>query len=286
MGDSISTQEFTLMQKYIRDYCGIQIEKDKAYLIESRLGRLLSECGAKNFIDFYHRLTGAGCPGTLADKVTDAITIKETQWFRDKTPWRILEDVLLPGYINELRKGSRSSVRIWSAACSTGQEPYSTAMCIDRYLKRHGIGDIRLSDFEILATDISPAVLEAARTGRYDNISVMRGLDDDYRSRYMRQEGRHWVVDEKITGAVNFKQLNLCNSFLLLGRFDVIFCRYVTIYFFEELKSQVLRKMASALNHRGVLFLGNSEIFADYRENFVSEEYKGSVYFRVARCGT
>jgi len=272
------------MQKYIKDRCGIQIPEDKAYLIESRLAKLLAEYSAKSFTDLYHMLCDHRNNNELTEKVIDAITINETQWFRDKTPWRILEDILLPVYVKELREKKRSRVRIWSAACSTGQEPYSTAMCINNYLSRRGVDDIGLFDFEILATDISQAALQIARIGRYDNISAMRGLDDTYRNRYLKREGQVWVIDERLKKAVSFQQFNLCKSFLLLGQFDIIFCRYVTIYFFEEFKKEVLRKMASALNPKGVLFLGNSEIFSEPGEDFVVEEYKGGVYYRVRRC--
>ena len=271
------------MQKYIKEQCGIQITLDRAYLIESRLSKLLSELGLRNYFELYRMVCADRVVGEVVEKVIDEITTNETQWFRDKTSWKIIENVLLPVYIKEIRGQNRTKVRIWSAACSTGQEPYSTAMCIDNYLYRNKINDIKLAHFEILATDISQAALQVAKTGKYDSISVQRGMDDTYKLRYLKQLNRTWIIDEKIKNAVQFHQFNLLKSFLLLGNFDVILCRYVTIYFFEELKKEVLRKMASALNSGGVLFLGNSEIFSDYKENFLMEEYMGGVYYRVKR---
>jgi len=132
MGLSLSHQEFLLMQKYISQRCGILITEDKSYLIEKRLSKLLAQSGSKIFINFYYLLQQRGNE-KLAQRVIDAITTNETLWFRDGNPWLTLEDVLLPRYITEIREGRRSRVRIWSAACATGQEPYSTAMCIDRY---------------------------------------------------------------------------------------------------------------------------------------------------------
>lgn len=278
----LSHQEFLLMQKYISELCGILITEDKAYLIESRLARLLAESGTKSFIHFYQLYCGSNKNKKMAQKVIDAITTKETQWFRDKTPWLTLEDVLLPSYIKEIREGKRSKIRIWSTACATGQEPFSTAMCIDRYLNRHGISDIKLSHFEILATDISQAALQMAEKGMYDNVSILRGLDDTYRSEYLKQEGFVWFLDERLKKAVQFRQFNLQNSFLSLGQFDIIFCRYVTIYFSKEFKQEVLKKAVSVLNHRGVLFLGNSEIFSDRMERFELVEHKGGIYYRLA----
>jgi len=271
------------MQKYIKEQCGIQITLDRAYLIESRLSKLLSELGLRNYFELYRMVCADRVVGEVVEKVIDEITTNETQWFRDKILWEIIENILLPVYIREIRGRNRTKVRIWSAACSTGQEPYSTAMCIDNYLYRNKINDIKLAHFEILATDISQAALQVAKTGKYDSISVQRGMDDTYKLRYLKQLDRTWIIDEKIKKAVQFHQFNLLKSFLLLGNFDVILCRYVTIYFFEELKKEVLGKMASALNSGGVLFLGNSEIFSDYKENFLMEEYMGGVYYRIKK---
>lgn len=269
------------MQKYIHEQCGILITEDKAYLIESRLAKLLMETGTKSFTHFYYNLCNKNSNKEVTQKIIDAITTNETQWFRDKTPWYTLEDTLLPAYINEIREGKRSRVRIWSAACATGQEPFSTAMCIDKYLSRYNINDLQLSHFEILATDISRTALHLAETGKYDNIAITRGLTDPDRSSYLQQEGRAWILDERLKKAVQFRHFNLQNSFLSLGQFDIIFCRYVTIYFSEEFRQEVFRKIASVLNPRGVLFLGNSEMFLDYRENFELVEHKGGIFYRI-----
>ncbi|MBC9783605.1 protein-glutamate O-methyltransferase CheR [Heliobacterium chlorum] len=279
---STDLKGFRLIQEYIEKECGIHLGDDKAYLIEGRLGRLLAESGARDFEEFYYRIHQQR-DRAMAEKVIDAITTNETLWFRDKTPWKVLEEVLLPNFVEQFRAGKRFRVRIWSAACSTGQEPYSTAMCIDRYLREHGIKDITTDRFEILATDISPAVVQLARLGRYDSISMIRGMDDSYKAKYFQQEGRIWSIDEKIKKMIRFERFNLQDDYGIFGQFDIIFCRYVTIYFADTLKRLVLQKMARSLSADGVLFLGNSEIYTDYRDHFNVKEHMGGIYYTVKR---
>lgn len=281
MMTNLSDKEFLLMQAYIRDQCGILISQDKAYLIESRLAKLIQETGARSFMHLYLMLTGPEARPRMALQVLDAITTKETQWFRDKTPWLILNDLLLPIYLAELRQGKRDRVRIWSAACATGQEPYSIAMGIDQYLYQWGIKDVSLGQFEILATDLSPTALQIAQNGRYDNQSITRGLDDTCRARYFRQEGNGWVLDDRIKNAVHWRRFNLMEPFHQQEGMDIVLCRYVTVYFTEELKREVLRKIARILNPSGVLFLGNAEMFAWYKDDFERLEHKGGLYYQV-----
>ncbi|MZP29956.1 protein-glutamate O-methyltransferase CheR [Heliobacterium undosum] len=282
MSVSQDMKGFRLMQQYIERECGIHLDDDKAYLIEGRLGKLLAESGARDFEEFYHLLYKSR-DRRMAEKVIDAITTNETMWFRDKTPWRILEDLLLPRFVEELRAGKRLRIRIWSAAASTGQEAYSTAMCIDRYLKDKAVAGISLDRFEIIATDISPAVLQVARSGKYDSISILRGLEAAYKDRYFQKEGRVWSIDERIRKAVRFERFNLQDPYHLLGSFDVIFCRYVAIYFSEMLKRDVFTRMAGQMNPGGVLFLGGSEIFTEYGERFQRKDHQGGIYYLVKR---
>lgn len=280
MSPGLSSREFILMQKFIEEQCGISIGEEKAYLIESRLSKLLVDSGLTSFEALYGKICDKNDP-YIKEKVIDAITTNETLWFRDKSPWYILEDLLLPMYVQQFRDRKRSKVRIWSAACSTGQEPYSIAMSIDNYLARNAVTDVKLSNFEILATDISHSVLQAAKLGKFDSISIMRGLDSIYKDKYFRNEGRVWSLDEKIKNAIHFQQFNLQNNFLLLGKFDIIFCRYVIIYFSNKLKSEVMNKIASALEPGGILILGGSDIYSDYNESFCLEQHKSGVYYKL-----
>lgn len=270
------------MQKFIEEKCGIALSEEKAYLIESRLSRLLIDSNLTCFEELYQRISVSDDPN-IVEKVIDAITTNETLWFRDRAPWCILEEQLLPTYVEDIRDGRRNKVRIWSAACSTGQEPYSIAMCIDNYLRQKGINDINLSQFEIIATDISSTVLQIARMGRYDNISITRGLDNDYKENYFKSEGRVWVLDEKIKNLVSFRQFNLQSSFFLLGKFEVIFSRNVLVYFSEKLKKEVVKKMALALQPQGIFIIGSSELFIDHKEYFEMENCSSGVYYKLKK---
>ncbi len=278
----LTDKEFSLFQQFIINKCGIEITQEKAYLIESRLTKILVDLGLTSFSELYVQIASLA-DETIISKVIDAITTNETLWFRDKTPWLILENMLLPKYIEMLRSRERTRIRIWSAATSTGQEAYSTAMCIHRYLETHGITDVKLHQFEILATDISSLVLNMAKQGKYDSISIMRGLDKQYLDTYFVQKERAWEVSDTIKQAVTFKQFNLQDSFDSLGNFDVIFCRYVLIYFSEELKRNVLSKLYNRLLSDGIMFLGAYEICSMYSQDFVSNSFENGTFYTKAQ---
>ena len=265
----LSNYEYILLKQLIEEKTGIEIGQDKAYLIETRFERILKEQKLSSFQQLYHAVQ-SGSDNTLLEKIIDAITTNETLWFRDQTPWLYIEKVLMHQYIDELRSKKKSSVRIWSAASSSGQEAYSTAMMIDHYLELNNITDVTLSQFEIIATDISQSILDIAQIGRYDEISIMRGLDDTYRSKYFTKTGTYYELDEKIKHAVSFRNFNLKNSFLLLGRFDVVFLRYIMIYFSEHLKLDISQKLCSTLSEGGILFLGSSELYRCISNNFMT----------------
>jgi len=163
---------------------------------------------------------------------------------RDVVPWLV-------------ERASRGKVRIWSAACSTGQEPYSVAMLLDRALERKP--SLSASRFEILATDLSPSALYIAGTGRYSQLALSRGMRDDFKNRYFTKRGPTYELVPKIRSMVSFKQFNLVDSFSLLGKFDLILCRNVLIYFSEEIKRNVYAKLVSSLHPDGMLSIGSSE---------------------------
>ena len=280
MNSGLSPIEYERIRLLVEEKCGISLGADKAYLLESRLAGLLAEFRLSSFEELYQKII-QGHDRVVIEKVIDAIVTNETFWFRDKTPWIIFEDILLPAYVQELADGKRSKVRIWSAACSSGQEPFSIAMCIDRYLTRKGLSGIPLSRFEIIATDISNTIVQMACRGRYDSISIMRGLGDEYRNLYFENSGKVWTISDRIKGAVNFRQFNLQDDFYPLGKFDVIFCRNVLIYFSEKLKREIAGKMTSVLEKGGILFIGSSELFAENNGRFAVEQYKDGFYYKV-----
>ena len=279
---NISSLEVRLLQKFIKDKCGIEIVDEKAYLIEGRLARILAESRLSSFGELYCSVYNSN-DERLTQKLIDAITTNETFWFRDKTPWRIIEDLYMPRYLDMLRSGKKNKVRIWSAAASTGQEAYSTAICIDKYLRSRYINDVNLDRFEILGTDISYLALEIAKNGRYNNVSIMRGLDSSLKDSYFKERGTVWEINDEIKQAVTFKQFNLQNTFVSFEGFDVIFCRYVLIYFSDELKNDIVNKMYNILNDDGVLFVGAYEMYGDLSLYFNSKLYEDGTFYVKAK---
>lgn len=279
---NLSSKEFSLMKRYIEDKCGILISEDKAYLIESRLSKLLIDFKCNTFEEFYKLIYENKDEG-ITERIIDAITTNETLWFRDRKPWDILENVLMPEYVDQLRKNKKDKVRIWSAGCSTGQEPYTVAMIIDNYLSKNNISDVSISQFEIVATDISGSIIELAKAARYDAISIMRGLPEFYKNKYFEKQGRIYILKDNIKKMIKFYKFNLQKSFIFLGNFDLIYCRYVTIYFSDILKDDILKRIGLALQDKGKLFLGSSEIYFNFNVYYDKKEYMGSVYYEVKR---
>jgi len=276
---ALSNKEFNHFQKYIKEQCGIAIGDEKAYLIESRLTKLLIETKLNTFEELYEMLYHKRDP-KLSEKVIDAITTNETLWFRDKTPWIILENELIPQYIEKVRK-TKQRIRIWSAAASSGQEAYSTVISIHQHLKKNQIKDVTLNDFEIIGTDISAPILEIAKAGRYDPISIMRGLDPKLKETYFQNEGRIWIFKDEFRKHVKFRKFNLQNSFNSMSQFDVIFCRYVMIYFSQEFKREMTKKLAQSMKPGGILFIGNSEIFPEHKDYFETKKSGKGIYYQV-----
>jgi len=275
---STSEEEFHLFREYIKNSCGICIPPEKAYLIETRLSKLMIDAGAENFSEFFKIIT-TKINYPLHQQIINAITTNETLWFRDESPWKYLEEELLPKMVEDIATGKKKKVRIWSAASSTGKEIYSTVMCIDNYLQIHKPMGVRLSDFEFFATDISMHVLETGKTGRYDSISITRGLSDYYKSKYFTQNNSAWDIDPKIRDAVNFRHFNLQNSYQRFGLFDIIFCRYVLIYFTDDLKKEIIKKMHGALTDGGILFTGNYALYNMFEDYFNVDHFENTTYY-------
>ncbi|WP_319001587.1 protein-glutamate O-methyltransferase CheR [Clostridium sp. CS001] len=279
---NLTTEEFSIMRKYIEEKCGIIISLEKSYLIESRLSKLLIEFNCNTFEEFY-KLIYTSMDDTITEKVIDAITTNETLWFRDKKPWDVLENILMPHYIKMLRENKRNKIRICSAGCSTGQEPYTVAMIIHNYLEKNNILDIQISQFEIIATDVSIAIINLAKSGRYDAITIMRGLPEFYKQKYFNKDGRIYTIKDEIKSMVKFYKFNLQKSFVSFGKFDLIFCRYVTIYFSEKAKNDLLQRLANSLEKQGNLFLGSSEIYFDYNLYYEKQDNMGAIYYEAKR---
>ncbi|MDI3322922.1 protein-glutamate O-methyltransferase CheR [Pontibacterium granulatum] len=250
----ISDQEFTRFSRFLEDSCGILLAGHKQYLVQSRLGKIMQDQGCETLNQLVDRLSSPG-GASLKEGVIDAMTTNETLWFRDAHPFDILRDKILPEW-NE--KSSAGRLRVWSAACSTGQEPYSISMVLDEY-KQLNPGQLK-AGAEIVATDISSNVLSRARGGVYEMLAIGRGLSKERLHRYFSDHGDGcWAVKPEIKARVRFNSLNLLGSYAGLGQFDVVFCRNVLIYFSTERKVEILRKIHKTLKPGGYLLLGASE---------------------------
>jgi len=269
---ALSTQDYQAFRALLEEACGIVLGDNKHYLVASRLGRLMTEEGAANLGELVEQLQ-SGRNRSLRERIIEAMTTNETFWFRDIFPFDILKEQIFP----DLAERRVRTPRIWSAACSSGQEPYSISMIFQEYLAtRPG----SLDDVQILATDISPTILGAAKVASYDSHALARGLSPERRQRHFLplRDGR-WQVRPEIRNRARFSQANLLQSYSLLGRFDVIFCRNVLIYFSSVSKTDILARMARALNPGGYLFLGSSEAITQYSDEFELVRCpRGSVY--------
>jgi len=206
------------------------------------------------------------------------MTTNETLWFRDGHPFRILKEVLLPEFAEPLKSGLRFRIRIWSAACSTGQEPYSIAITIQEFCRENP--GLRPEQFEIVASDISPSALFLAKAGRYDAAALGRGMPDDLRARYFRQEGQVWVLEDSIKKMVTLRKFNLQDSLEPLGRFDIVFCRYVTIYFSDPFKRRIWEGISRLTSQGGYFITSAVENLQSSEDIFEARHFGSGTYYR------
>lgn len=273
MSSAITNAEYQSFSAFLEDACGITLGENKQYLIASRLQKLMDRVEIANLGELVIRLQGGD--SSLRGQIVDAMTTNETLWFRDSHPYTILEKELFP----EAAQHRQRPVRIWSAACSSGQEPYSMSMVAQEYAQSHP-GSLA-KDVEIIATDISKTILEQARQARYDELSLVRGLSAERRQRYFTQHDKLWALNNTIKKRVRFIELNLMQSFVTLGKFDIIFCRNVLIYFSVELKGDILNRMAKQLQPGGYLVLGSSESITGHTDAFKMVRSGGAVYYKL-----
>ncbi len=274
--EQISQQDYESIRDFLQQSCGIVLGDNKHYLVSSRLGRLLKEQGLSSLSELAARLREDSDP-QLQAWVIDAMTTNETSWFRDGYPFEILRNIILPELVAE---GARNP-RIWSAACATGQEPYSISIVIEEFLRnRAGV----LPGIQVLGTDISPRVLEDAQSARFDEMAMRRGISGPLRERYFEKEGEIWRLKQIVRDRVVFKQVNLLQSFSHLGKFDCIFCRNVLIYFSSSVKKDILERLTESLRPRGYLFLGGSESLANYSDRFETVRGPSGHVYRLKEC--
>lgn len=266
----MSPEDFDLLSGILLERSGLSLSKDKVYLLETRLGPVARKNGHGD-IDELVKALRLKQDETLLRDITEAMTTNESFFFRDTSPFELLEKEILPKLL-EARAASKS-LRIWCAAASTGQEPYTIAMVLKEMA-------VKLQGWriEILGTDISPAVLEKAKVGLYSQFEVQRGLPIQMLVKYFEQNGEMWQIDASLRGMIEYKELNLLKDLSSLGAFDIIFCRNVLIYFDRDTKAKVLESIWRLMPRDGALFLGGAETVLGISERFKPSPGKRGVY--------
>jgi chemotaxis protein methyltransferase CheR len=271
----VTPVEYEYLRKVLKDHSGLDLSADKHYLIESRLLPLARKAGLPGIPELVQKMKGGST--ALVTQVVEAMTTNETFFFRDKVPFDHFRDAIMKEILQE--RAGRKSVRIWCAAGSTGQEPYSLAMC----LKEIGAA-LAGWRVEILATDLSQEVLEKSKAGIYSQFEVQRGLPIQMLVKYFKQNGELWQINPDIRGMVQHRQLNLLQDFSQLRKFDVIFCRNVLIYFDQETKTNIFGRLARALEPDGFLVLGAAETVVGLTEDFKPFADRRGLYRPTGMC--
>lgn len=265
-GPRLTLAEFRQLRDLIERWCGIALDENKMYLVETRLRHLVDEQGCRSYGEFYDRARAGGAD--LRDRIIDNMTTNETSWFRDRLFYQTLRRSILPDAVDRALQDGRRRIRIWSAACSTGQEPYSIGIILSEMERGGELRGMRADACDIHATDICQSALVLAKKARYDPISMRRGLDADLRDRYFEKQGRVAVLRDEIRKRVRFERFNLLESMTHLGLFDLVLMRNVMIYFSRSSKQQVLRSVLRVLRPEAPFAVGATETLEIYTHDF------------------
>ncbi|MDF1642773.1 MAG: protein-glutamate O-methyltransferase CheR [Pseudomonadales bacterium] len=267
-----SSADFDLFRGFLVEVCGIELSNDKEYLVASRLKKVMATYQLESLPDLVQR-SRSHSGREILFAVIDAMTTNETLWFRDRHPFINLENTILP----ELSKNN-SPIKIWSAACSSGQEPYSIAMTIEQYTENSSNPSL---NYSIVATDVSESMLDKCRQGIYDEYAVGRGLPEEMKERYFHPDTNGVLkINNQIRKNIRFKAKNLIESFRDLGRFDVVFCRNVLIYFPHSVKLDILNRIFESLLPGGYLLVGGSESLAGMADRFEMVSCRSGIIYR------
>lgn len=267
---TLTASDYSAFQSFLEKSCGIVLGTGKEYLVTSRLNRILKE---NNFNSYQALLTALQAHHShmpLRSQVVDAMTTNETFWFRDVAHFKILSQKIYPEFSNK-------RLKIWSAACSSGQEPYSISMNVSDYKATNPGKQLEAA---IVATDISQTVLDEAKKGYYCGLSASRGVEQDSVRRYFETNGNCIQIKPEIKQRVSFRELNLTQSYASLGKFDVIFCRNVLIYFSAEMKFDIIQRLEQSLNPGGYLFLGSTEAPPGLKDFFDMRSFLGGIVYQ------
>ena len=266
----MNVNDFDLICRILKERSGLLLAKDKAYLLESRLLPVARKWKFANFEELAKVIRTRPDEALLRD-VTEAMTTNESFFFRDVKPFDQFRDIVLPHLLSA--RSQTKSFRIWSAACSSGQEPYSLAMILNENASK-----LQGWRIEIVATDLSTEILTRAREGMYSQFEVQRGLPIQYLLKYFQQNGDRWQINKQIRDMVQYRPFNLLQPMAPLCRFDVVFCRNVLIYFDQPTKTKVLDGIAGQMADDGFLYLGGAETILGVSERFQLIEGQRGIY--------
>jgi len=275
----ILPEETRVLTAYIYSLCGVHLDETKVYLLENRLATLLQEYACSSYAELHFRARN-DATNTLPRKIVDAVTTGETSFFRDLSPFDLFQQKLLPELIDRKKKSSLGSspvsFRIWSAACSSGQEIYSTAIIL-----KETLGNLAQYNIRILGTDVSDQAVTRASRGIYSQLDVDRGLSPERLRKYFSAVEGGWKINDELRALASFKKLNLLEDFSAIGRFDIIFCRNVAIYFTEPDKIRLFNRLGGALLPDGALIIGSTESLTGLCPQFEAMRYMRSVFYRL-----
>ena len=267
-------EERQAVAQYIHSICAITLDESKDYLIESRLSSVMAESKSASFTQLVSR---AKADSAVKRRIIDEITTNETLFFRDSAPFDLLRFKIIPEIIDRRAKsGQTVPIRIWSAACSTGQELYSIAIVL-----RELLGDLRGYSIRLVGTDISDQAVARASEGIFSQIEVERGLTGAARDKSFQAHPRGWKIRDEIRAMASFRKLNLMDDFSSLGNFDIVFCRNVAIYFNDRDRASLFKRIEQRLELNGYLVIGSMESLSAISPQFESKRHLRSVYYQV-----
>lgn len=271
--ENITAEEYKIIQHFLNQSCGIILAESKQYLVKNRLSSVIQQNDLNSFSQLINALQTHTPKSTkVKTAVIDAMTTNETFWFRDDLQFDELKNKILP----DIFGNKTGTIKIWSAACSSGQEPYTISMCVEDAAKLK----YKNRSVQIIGTDISETILKEAKAAVYSEITLARGLDSKTLSRFFQKTHDGYKLNAEIISKVRFQQFNLLKPFSVLGRFDVIFCRNVLIYFSDEVKLDILNRMTASLEVGGYIFLSSTESMPASIKNFETVRSGKIRYFK------
>jgi chemotaxis protein methyltransferase CheR len=279
MAKKLTPSEFNQISKYIFELSGIVLSKGKEYLVETRLTPLLQEFDCPSFSSLYQK-SKTDRTKTIEKKIIDGISTNETYFFRDNMPFELLKNKLIPDIIDARSakfKGKKPiPLKIWSAACSTGQELYSIAITVKEILSNLNNYNIKL-----LGTDLSSAAVSKASYAKYNKFEIARGLTNRHRQKYFKQDKDAWKIQDEIRAMAAFRKINLQEPFVGIGKFDIIFFRNVAIYFSNEDRKKIYANIAKVLEPDGYLLIGSTESLSNDTNMFQPKKYLNTICYQL-----